>query len=94
MVYISRSRQNGVPPQGICIQNGHKKVDHVTSRLTPLSPLYQRPHWRQGQEASGETIRDEQLLFPPPSPTLKVITTSILDSFSLPQKKLDLSFFS
>ena len=42
-----------------------KKVDHVTSRLTPLPPLYQRLHWRRG-------IRlDEQLLFPPPSPTLK-----------------------
>ena len=39
MVYLSRSRLNGVPPQGICIQNGLKKVDHVTSSLTPLPPL-------------------------------------------------------
>lgn len=37
------------------IKMATKKVDHVTSSLTPLPPLYQQSHWRRGQEASGWT---------------------------------------
>lgn len=31
-----------------------KKVDHVTSRLTPLP---QQSHWRRGQEAPSPTLK-------------------------------------
>ena len=49
MVYLSRSRHNGVPQQGICIQI------LLYYYCIPLPPLYHRSHWRRGQEASGWT---------------------------------------
>lgn len=55
MVSLSRSRHNGCLLKVFVFKMATKKVDHVTSRLTPLPPLYQRLHWRRGQEASGWT---------------------------------------